>query len=400
MHEPMILIQGNPARSVSRVMWRAHRPVARLLVLMPMLALASCALPPSPASAPPAPVASQAKAPSFPVPAPPAPAAATPTVPPAAPPPEVVQETPPVPSPVDKGAALRKWVDQQNRIYRVAAPLLINNTELCPRHVKPILGFTAKNRYSFSREFIDAAQSSLGLGEELRVMNVLPGSGAAQAGLREGDVLAAVEIEPAPQGPDAEHMAAALIGEEMQGRDSLHLTVMRAGERMAFDVPLTPACAMALDLGNTEDARSFSDGRRVMVTRGMLDFAQSDDELAYALAREIARNEVTPEARPAMAELIDHLHTIDARTASGDAPAAAQDSYSASDDSADKLAIYLLARAGYDIDGFQSFWERLESAGQPDLHPATTVASARMPTVDQTIREVKTKKEDGLPLLP
>lgn len=381
-------------------MRRVHRPAVRLLCLVPVLALASCALPPPTASAPPAPVVSQAKPPSLPVPTPPGPAVVAPAIPPASPPPEVVQETPPVPSPVDKDAALRKWVDQQNRIYRVAAPLLINNTELCPRHVKPILGFTAKNKYSFSREFIDAAQSSLGLGEELRVMNVLPASGAAQAGLREGDVLVAVEIEPAPQGQDAEHVAAALIGEEMQGRDSLHLTVMRNGERMALDVPLTPACAMALDLGNTDDARSFSDGRRVMVTRGMLDFAQSDDELAYALAREIARNEVMPEARPAMAELIDHLHTIDARTASGDAPAAAQDSYSVSDDSADKLAIYLLARAGYDLDGFQLFWERLESARQRGIRPATTVASAHMPTVDQTIREIKTKKEDGLPLLP
>lgn len=382
------------------------RPAALCVVLVSALVLSSCAVPPArqttaslPAPAP----ATQAKAPLPSASPAPAPVAAAPVIPPSSPEPEVAQVPEPVvpPTPVDKGEALRTWVDQQSRLYRVAAPLLINNTELCPQHARSILGFTAKNRYSFSSQYIDAAQSSLGLGEELRIMDVLPGSGAEQAGVRKGDVLVAIEIEPAPQGPDAEHVAAALIGEEMQGRDALHLTFRRDGERMAFDVPLTPACAIVLDLGNTDDAHSFSDGRRVMVTRGLLNFAQSDEELAYAIAREVARNEIAPDTGIAMKELIDRLHAIDAAESSGDTLPAVKVSYSESDDNADKLALYLLARAGYGIDGFEPFLQRLESATESHTSGnSSIIASTRMATLDQTIREVKTKKNGGLPLIP
>lgn len=380
-----------PAPSGARATSAICPPAIRLLVAAPLLVLASCALPPQRSVPPPAP----APAPTLPrVAEPPAPAPAAPVP---APPPTTQAPVPPAPE--ERGAALRAWVEQQSRLYRVAAPLLINNTELCPQHAKPILGFTAKNRYSFSSGFIEAAQASLGLGDELRVMDVLPGSGAEQAGLRKGDVLVAVEIEPAPQGPGAEHMAAALIGEETQGRDSLHLGISRAGERMAFDIPLTPACAMALDLGNSDDVGSFSDGRRVMLTRGMLGFARSDQELAYALATEIARNEVISDARPAMAELIDRLHTIGSAAASGDAPPATQ-GHSASDDSTDRLALYLLARAGYDIDGFPAFLDRLDAANGSAAPENPPGADARAAMLEQAVREVKTKKEDGQPLVP
>ncbi|HJV52574.1 MAG TPA: M48 family metallopeptidase [Noviherbaspirillum sp.] len=374
-----------------------HRARAtRCLALIPIMLLASCALPPSrpapphPAAPTAPPVAQQAQVPSTP------PAAAAPAITPAAPQP--AEQPPALP---DKGLALRNWVGQQSRIYRVAAPLLINNTELCPQHARPILGFTAKNRYSYSSEFSDAAQAALGLGEELRVMDVLPGSGAEQAGMRKGDVLLAVEIEPAPEGPDAEHVAAALIGEEMQGRDSLHLQLRRDGEHISVDVPLTQACAMVLDLGNTDDVRSFSDGRRVMVTRGMLDFVQNDTELAYVLAGEIARNAVMPDERPDMRALIDRLHTVDANEASGASgglSATPATSPPGTEATVDRLALYMLARAGYDIDGIAPFETRLAAHGEGGT--VHSLASADLAAQQQTIRELKMKREDGLPLLP
>ncbi|MGE5621653.1 MAG: peptidase M48 [Bacillota bacterium] len=299
------------------------------------------------------------------------------------------------PAPSAREAALRLWIERQSRLYRVAAPLLINNTELCPQHRRPILGFTAKNRYSFSGDFVEAAQSALGLGDELRVMDVLPGSGAEQAGMRKGDELIAVEIEPAPQGPDAEHAAAALIGEEMQDRDSLHLILRRDGQRMALDVPLTPACAMVLGLGNTEQARSFSDGRRVMVTSGMLNFVRSDEELAYVLAREIARNALMPDERTDMKLQIDRLHALDAREPDPLPPASAPPQA----DAVDRLALYMLARAGYDIDGFGPFGERL-AAHVNGAEAARPDSGLDISPLAQAVREVKAKKADGLPLLP
>lgn len=353
----------------------------RYLGLLSMLFLSSCAF--VPALQPPGPPSSGASETQAEAPA--------------------AAEQPPPPAPADKESALRNWVDQQGRIYRVAAPLLINNTELCPQHARSILGFTAKNAYSYSRDFIDAARSLLGLGEELQVMNVLPGSGAEQAGIRKADVLVTVEIEPVPQGADAEHEAAKLIGSEMRGRSSLHLTVLRDGEHVAFDVPLTNACAMMLDLGNTDDASSFSDGHRVMITRGMLAFVQSDEELAYALAREIARNELMPSPRPEVAAVIDQLHAIEASAVSGSSAAAPAYPPDLEAD-ADKVALYMLARAGYRIDNFPAFLQRLASlpsSGTGNIHaPLRSHEGDRLSAMDDAIRSIKLKQENGQPLVP
>ena len=69
----------------------------------------------------------------------------------------------------------------QDRLYRVAAPLLINNAELCKSQARNLLGFTAKNRYSYPGEFNEAAHAAFGMGERLQVTGVLAGSGAARS---------------------------------------------------------------------------------------------------------------------------------------------------------------------------------------------------------------------------
>jgi hypothetical protein len=74
------------------------------------------------------------------------------------------QDMPPAPTavapaaPTPQQAMLRDIVSQQDRLYRVAAPLLVNNTELCKGNARNLLGFTATNRYSFSAELSDPAQ--------------------------------------------------------------------------------------------------------------------------------------------------------------------------------------------------------------------------------------------------
>ncbi|MGH8854338.1 MAG: peptidase M48, partial [Telluria sp.] len=86
---------------------------------------------------------------------------------------------------------LTRMAALQERLYKVAAPLLIDNAELCTRHARNLLGFTAKNRYAYPGSYNAAAHAVLGMGERLQVSNVLVGSGAAKAGLRQGDELVA-----------------------------------------------------------------------------------------------------------------------------------------------------------------------------------------------------------------
>jgi hypothetical protein len=323
-------------------------------------------------------------------------------------PPAVTPEAPTVPAvatpvPIDKVAALQTWVDYQNRLYRVAAPLLINNTELCTRHARNMLGLTAKTRYSYSNDFAVEAQFVLGLEDRLRVMSVLPGSGAAQAGVMKGDILLGVEIEPLPEGPEAEREGASLIGSEMQGRTNLSLTILRDEQRMVLDVPLTPACGMVIDVGNADFVNSYADGRRAAITRGMINFTQSDEELAYVVAKEIAHNVLSQSARPDMSAVIDRLRSFS--PSAKDEIGANLSPYPAElDADADRLALYMLVRAGYKIDNALGFWKRLAEAypstvpnSYTALHPAT---SERFAAIADTANTIRMKQNGHLPMQP
>ncbi len=300
--------------------------------------------------------------------------------------------------------ALREWVSMQDRVYRVVAPLLIDNTELCPRHVRNLLGLTAKTKYSYGDDFAPEAESALGLDDSLRVMSVLPGSGASLAGVQTGDVLLAVEIEPLPQGQNAEHAAAAIVSSEMQGRSALHMTFKRDDIRMAIDIPLTSACAMAIEVGDTDRVNSYADGHRILVTRGMLQFVRNDEELAYVLAKEIAHNLLMPFAREDMGAVIDRLREPGLPPPVPGIDAGIKPYSPVMDATADKLSLYLLARAGYGIETVLPFWERLAAAYPADiadshtaLHPSSNYRFSVMKEITQVI-DAKQRKHQ--PLVP
>jgi len=303
-----------------------------------------------------------------------------------------------------KAALLQAWVGQQQRLYRVAAPLLLKNTDLCPAQSRRILGFTAKNRYSYSNDFVDIAREELGLDDQLQITSVLPGSGAMLAGIKPGDILLAAGGKPLPTGPNAERASSSIIAESIQGNAPIELTVLNGSDTTIVEVLLTRACAVTIDLGNTDEINSFADGRRVMVTRGMLNFVQSDEELAYVLARDIAANIVSPAPRPAVSAFIDRLHTLNLNLTPPKDEAPITSTSSITDAAVEKLALYMLARAGVATTGVARFWERLNVAYPGDVgnsHAAThSLLSERLNVIEQTIQAIKNKQKNGLPLRP
>lgn len=307
---------------------------------------------------------------------------------------------------------LQKWMDQQRRLYRTSAPLMLRNVELCGQSARKLLGFTAKTMYSYSSALADSARA-VGLDERLQIVGVLPQSGAAEAGLRAGDVLLAVEDEALPAGPDAERDAARQIGKHMRGRDALHLRVARGGAERELEVPLTTACAFGVELGSSSLAASYADGYRIMLTQGMLDKFGSDRELSYVLAREMARNLRAGSLYADAGAVIDRLRVPlrpDASGTSGasDAPdaigvetvrpvSAAPGSFG-SEAAIDQLALYLLARAGIDIEAAPAFWlDRAQlQAGAAD----SDNWERRMAAMRATIRAIAQARAAGAPLLP
>jgi hypothetical protein len=304
-------------------------------------------------------------------------------------------------------AALRVLTGQQDRLYRVAAPLLTNNAALCRGNARNLLGFTAKNKYSYPDDLVSAAQG-MGYEDRLQVTGVLPGSGAAKAGVLRGDILLAAADKPLPQGADAERQAANVLGPLVTGRTPIKLTILRNKAQQNLIVPLTLACAFNIELGNVDSVNTYADGRRVLITRGMLNFVQSDEELAYVIAKDLAHNSLGHAIRQRMVAttggVIDNLMRVQpdlsANAGTGGIRPYPQDL----DAAADNLALYMLVRAGYSVDAYSAFWQRLAtqypasvSNGYTALHPATAY---RLTMIDKSLQTLKNKQAAGKSLQP
>ena len=312
------------------------------------------------------------------------------------------------PAPTPQQLMLREIVAQQDRLYRVAAPLLVNNTELCKGNARNLLGFTAKSRYSFSDELSEASQQLYGMDDRLQVMGVLAGSGAARAGIRVGDKLSMVEGKPVAPGPDGERQAATLLAPLITSGTSARLTMVRNGAPVQVTVPFTRACAYSIELGNSDNVSAYNDGRRVLITRGMMNFTANDNELAYVLAKEMAHNSLNharvQRTTGTAGAIIDNLIRVRPDMSAMAGMSGMKPMPQTMDAAADTLSIYMVARAGYDVDATPRFWERLASQYPPStlngytaLHPAT---SYRLSVMDKILADVKGKQARRQTLLP
>ncbi|MDQ1830751.1 M48 family metallopeptidase [Massilia scottii] len=334
-----------------------------------------------------------------------------------------VTETPPTPlpqQPVEPPArtitprlaaaaeALTKMAAMQERLYRIAAPLLINNADLCKASTRNLLGFTARNRYWYPGEYNEAAGIAFDMGERLQVTGVLAGSGAARAGLRRGDNLISASGKALPVGPNASSTVGSVFGPLVASQASLALQIERDDKTRELTVPVTRACGFAIELGNADNVNSYADGSRVLVTRGMLQFAKSDEEIAYLLAKGMAHNilghATSQRSVSTIGSIIDNLTNVRPDTSmligSGGIKAMPPEL----DAAADQLSMYLLVRAGVGIDGAPAFWKRLAATypatvlnGYVANHPGT---AARLAAIDKATADIRAKQAAKKPVAP
>ena len=292
---------------------------------------------------------------------------------------------------------LEQIVAMQDRLDKVGGKLLINNADLCRRQLRNLLGFSVANKYSYSPALASMATETYGLGERLQVMNVIEGSGAAAAGLKQGDQLLKIDNRNVPTGPSAERDTVEMLSSIVSRNKPVRLTVLRNKSRHNVIVPLTPSCGFRIELGHASNVSAYSDGSRILVTQGMMIFTKSDQELAYVIAKEMAHN-VLDHAKSlnntrAASALIDNLIHTNANqkpsiNASGLKPMSKK-----FDIDADTLSLAMALRANYDIDDAPRFWRRLayrfpatNVRNYTAQHPST---SARMDVLPQSVIRIK-----------
>ncbi len=186
------------------------------------------------------------------------------------------------------------------------------------------------------------------------------------------------------------------------------MAIERDGKNRQLAIPVTRACGFLIELGNSDNINSYADGQRVMVTRGMLNFAQNDDELAVLLAKGMAHNilghATLTRSTGTIGSVIDNLGNARPDTSMLIGSAGIKAMSADLDIAADNLSLYLLTRAGYRTDAAAPFWKRLAStypasvlSGYVANHPAT---AARLAAIDKTIIEIKAKQGAKKSLAP
>lgn len=295
---------------------------------------------------------------------------------------------------------LSLYVSQQEKLYRIAAPLLVKNAPLCKSATRHIMGFTAKNQYSYSSELAPSANKLLKLDGRLQVTSILEGGGAERAGIRRGDIFLKAQNQTIPVGINAETETARLLGTLIPQSANLQITVERNNRVYNFNIPLTLACAFTIELGNTDVIHAFNDGRRILITRGMLDVFTTDAELAAIIAREIAhsalKHTASLQATTSTALAIDGLLPV-LRNNTNNTPVKDLKVMPTNlDQAADRVAIAMLVRAGYEAEQLPLSLQKLAAIKNNEKYTAThPFTSERLRLIQDIITQLKQKPSVG-----
>ena len=274
--------------------------------------------------------------------------------------------------------AFDKINELTERLQRVSAPIMEANKELCPK-TRLDIGVTTHSLKSYSKQMKPAAERELGAIDDLSIFNVIAGSTADKAGLKRGDILLGPKDEPLS--PISKKFQSLL----KNSSDSIRVK----RDEDIFSVGVTPQeiCNYPVRLSSTSTINAYANGRKIIMTAGMMNFVKDDDELALIIGHELGHN------------TMGHIRKIVTNiilSAGGTRYTRPFESES------DYVGMYYMVRAGYDPNDVEDVWRRLAVT-----NPKSVVHAKTHPTFpDRYLRlaatrdEINNKKAVGAPLLP
>lgn len=160
---------------------------------------------------------------------------------------------------------------------------------------------------------------------------------------------------------------------------------------------------------------AHADGQHVVVYPAMIDFARNDSQLGFVIAHEFAHNIMGHMSALQRNVTIGALLGMAADIAASSQGASTEGqftqlgaqqgqlSYSSEfEHEADYVGLYILARAGMKIEDAPMFWREMSLAEPDAIYISTTHPNNPQRTIemDKTVREIRAKQQQGLPLLP
>ena len=274
----------------------------------------------------------------------------------------------------------------QIRLLDVAFPLLTAAADWCPFDQEPTYGFLLRDN-----------PDDRSTHKQAIVAYVHPRLPAAEAGLSVGDEILSVNtVNVTSDSPDS---VGRLIGRLTRARiQPLQLEVMRQGELRTITMSGTSACHYTMQVLGTAVINGVTDGRRIGVTSGALQFFSSDDEVGWVVAHEIAHNILNHSQNAKLEMMLQAFRLAWGESTNSLDTVPSEPSLEAQ---ADYVGAYLMARAGYDLDAVRRVWERLQrlearpgghKSRLAQTHPPT---KERLAAFETTLQEIETKRRAG-----
>lgn len=230
-------------------------------------------------------------------------------------------------------SALTALMAEDARLQSIGWRLARANAPFCAE-TTPGIGLLVLDAGSFGDP--PAIRQTLGLSGDFAIDAVAAGSPADRAGLRAGTELVAIgalRLDTLPKVAPRNYRRAAEIQDRIDrdltadGRVALTLRDA-SGQEKTTAVAGEPACRSRFELSDN-DKRAMAEGARVIVGRGALARNPDEAEAATLVAHELAHN------------ILGHPAKLAATGRSAAAVAATERE-------ADRLAVWLIANAGYD----------------------------------------------------
>lgn len=241
--------------------------------------------------------------------------------------------------------AYRALVQQDLRLMTVGYRLAVANAPFC-RDRAPNAGWVLHDIAQYPDE--ETAQAAFAFEQPIQIAAVVEGGPADQAGAKAGDSFVGLDDAtlywPAmPVGKTGyERMASfkQLVGERWKTDGSLSVKLVRKSETSAKKVVGKLACSSDFWVDGKTKLDAGADGERVRVTSGLMAYTPDEQELAAVVAHELAHN------------VLQHRARLD-KIRKGKTSAILE-----TEIEADRLSIWLMANAGYDLNAAVRFWER------------------------------------------
>jgi hypothetical protein len=304
--------------------------------------------------------------------------------------------------------AFKKRLSYKQRLNTVSYPILKAANKFCDTKKSYSMGARGASSSDYKNQWRNTAHQIFG-GDDYTVTWVAEHGPAAKAGLLVNDQIIAinnVEFGTSPQQRKRFYDEASKITNTAPIKS---LSIKRGDQLLKMDIRLEKICGYPVVLSESDAVNAYADGKRIIITKGMMRFAQQDQELALVVAHELGHNLMghldKKKTNHMLGRIIDLAAAANGVSTRGTFANIGARAFSQDFEAeADYVALYYMNAAGLPLEGTANFWRQMAAEHPGSIgsnhsasHPAT---SERFLAISNTIAEINHKISAGLPVVP